>query len=257
VEGSKSSRNFLLAAVVSCTLTACQTTTTEVGTGYKFPDEDTESILDSKLNNLSKEVEKYPKRHDLHYRIAGVHFQKADYHESAQALERAIALSPEDSKYHFQLGRVYLRMQELEIAEEHFRKATRLSPPDRYSGPHAALGLVLSLNKDYKGAIAEFKKCIQIDPENPLYYYSLGAQYDIVGNTEGAIRNFKEYLLRGGVRYRKNATFILRKLGVDVEALPPPRGRPAPEELWDTGTAGEPGDVQPAAAPEGSPRVGG
>jgi tetratricopeptide (TPR) repeat protein len=182
-----------------------------------IPDAQQGSILDSKLKNLMEEVGKYPKRHDLHYQIAGVYFEKEDYREAAKGLKAALRLAPEESKYHFQLGRVYSVMGESQEAETHFREAVRLSQGDRYSGPHAALGYVLAMKKDLSGAIAEFKKCAEIEPQNPDYQYSLGSLHDMRGERDEAIKCFQEYLVLGGTRYRKNAVFFLEKLGVQVD----------------------------------------
>ena len=89
-------------------------------------------------------------------------------------------------------------MQELELAEKAFRRAVDLSANDRYSGPRAALALVLSMRGKNKEAIEQFLRCIEVEPDNVEYYYSLGAQYDILGQQDEAIHYFREYLLRGG-----------------------------------------------------------
>jgi tetratricopeptide (TPR) repeat protein len=170
--------------------------------------------------------------------MAGIQAQKGDYREAAAALERAIALAPDEAKYHIQLGRVRLVMKELEESEKCFRRALDLLPRDRFSGPHAALGLVLSMQKQHEAALKEFQKCREIEPENSVFHYALGAQYDILGRKDEAIDSFKEYLRLGGTTYRKNAAFILQRLGVDVASLPPP-SRPSREESWglDLGAA--------------------
>lgn len=202
----------------------CKTTTTEAGTSYSVSDDKGESVLDSRLRRLAEEVERYPKRHDLHYEIAGIYFEKGDLHSAGRALKAALELAPDNVQYHVMLGRVYLQMQEVDMAEEHFRKAVSLVPPGRYSGPHAALGYVLSLKRDYQGAIEEFKKCLIAEPNNPKYLYSLGAQYDIMGDREQAIRYFQDYLQTGDTEYRKNTVFVLQKLGVRPNL--PEEGRP-------------------------------
>jgi tetratricopeptide (TPR) repeat protein len=195
----------------------CETVTIEQGSDYMVTTSKTDTILDSKLKTLQAEAEKYPKRHDIHYQIAIVHSKKGDLREAAKALEKAVEIAPEEAKYHYELGRAYKGMKELDLAEKHFREATRFVPVDRYTGFHAALGDVLAEKKDWVGALAEFEKCIQIDPEDKQYYYVVGSLYDIMGRREDAIRNLEEYLVRGGDTYRKNAVHILERLGVIVE----------------------------------------
>jgi len=233
----------ILVSSLLLTAPSCTTTVTDGGTSYTVSNEKGESVLDSRLRRLDEEVKLYPKRHDLYYDMAGIYYEKQDFRAAARALEKAIELEPTNVQYQTMLGRVYLLMQEVELAEQHFRKAVSLVPPGRYSGPHAALGYVLSLKKDYAGAIEEFKKCLIAEPYNPKFYYSLGAQYDIMGNREEAIRYFQGYLQSGDTEYRKHVVFLLGKLGVDVRPtdLGPAEGRAAE------------GRVEPAASsyPEG------
>lgn len=269
----------LVAACLSCLLAlpSCRTTVNDGGTTYMASNEKGESILDARLRKLADEVKLYPKRHDLHYEIAGIHYEKQDLHAAARALERAIELQPTNVQYHTMLGRAYLQMEELDLAERHFRKAVSLVPPGRYSGPHAALGYVLSLKKDCPGAIEEFEKCVVAEPNNPKYWYSLGAQHDIMGNREEAVRYFQQYLQSGDTEYRRHTVFILERLGVSVRAT---EGRPLPAAATSVSrgenasaeaiprTAGRPADPDSApvkprapdptstdAAPEDAPGV--
>lgn len=201
-------------------LSSCQTTKTEK-TSVSMPTEDmSKSILDSRLSSLQKEVEEYPKRHELHYRIASVLYQKNDLKQCVNALHKAIDLSPKVAKYHYHLGRVYLHMGELQSAEKEFRTACRYMVSGRYTGPHAALGYTLARQNRVDEAIEQFETCLEIEPENPSFYYFLGSLYDIKGDEESVIRYYQEYLARGGATYRKNVLFVLEKLGVEVDTQP-------------------------------------
>ncbi len=88
-----------------------------------FPDEELHSYVDSELEKYESLSDEYPKRADFHYKIASIHFQKDDYRKSAASLETAIYLDPSQARYHYQLGRVCMKMPDLEQAEAHFRKA--------------------------------------------------------------------------------------------------------------------------------------
>ena len=220
----------------------CETVTIEEGSDYMVTTSKTDTVLDVKLKTLQEDAEKYPKRHDIQYQIAIVHSKKGDLREAANALEKAVRIAPEEAKYHYELGRAYKGMKELDLAEKHFREATRHVPVDRYTGFHAALGDVLAEKKDWMGALAEFEACIRIEPNDSQYYYVVGSLYDILGRREDAIRNLEEYLVRGGDTYRKNAVNILERLGVIVEK-PFESMRPRPSSASDaaakpTGTTG-------------------
>ena len=220
---------LVIAAVLLVGIVGGCTTTVSETMDYDVTDGSSASVVDAELEHLRQESLKYPRRSDIHYQMALLSFQRADYHESREALEKAIELEPDVSEYQYHLGRVLLRMQELEVAEERFREAVRLQPKNRYSGPHAALGWTLTLRKNWDGALAEFQKCVEIEPGNPIFYYFLGSIHDLKGEKEKAIQNFQEYLARGGKTFRKKAAYILEKMGVEVDSIP--TGRTGNEEV--------------------------
>jgi len=204
----------ILVAMGLSPVCGCKTTVTETATSYAEPGAAPSSILETQLRRWEDEVGLYPKRHDLYYKIAGVQFQQENFHESVDALTHAIALKPDDAKYHYHLGRVHLHSGELSEAESEFRTAVRLMPAGRYTGSHAALGYVLAKQQRFDEALAEFQKCIAADPGNPVYFYFMGSIHDILGHRDETIRNFQTYLARGGQSYRTKVRFILEKLGV-------------------------------------------
>ena len=213
-------------------LTGCETMTYEER-HFSLPTEkSSHSILDSRLNTLKSDVEEYPKRHKLHYEIAAVHYQRQDYKQCVKALHKAIELSPTLAKYHYQLGRVYLHMGELEEAETCFRDACEHMPRNRYTGPRAALGYTLARREKLDEAIDEFKNCLEIEPENPAFYYFPGSLYDIEGDEENVIRYYSDYLARGGKTYHKKALFVLQRLGVGIRVDTDAEQSPAKENSY-------------------------
>jgi tetratricopeptide (TPR) repeat protein len=245
------SRRFApILVAASIAAAGCETTTLEDRIDYRVEDAKTSSVLDSRLKTLVEKVKEYPRRDDLHYEIASVYFKKGDLRSSADAIERAIDLAPDEAKYYYQLGRLRMAMKELNKAEKCFREAVRLFP-DRLPAPYAALGNVLAQKRDITGAIAEFEKCLELDPDNSMYYYILGCLHDMRGETEETIHAFQEYLVRGGTVYKKRALYLLEKLGVAVEQLPPARitgGKDraitGPANAWEDG----PGGLEPGGA---------
>ena len=205
-----------LASVFCLSLCACESIVDE-REQYSLSEETTHSYLDSRLDFLNARVDEYPKRDDYHYQIASVHFEKGDFNLAVGSLEDAIELRPDIPKYRYHLGRIYLKMGEIDRAEINFRKAAELTDAQRYSGINAALGYVLALKKDLPGAEEAFRKALVAEPDNPESYYFLGAIYDLQGRKDEAVSHFREYLSRGGRQYRSNALFYLEKLGVEVD----------------------------------------
>ncbi len=232
---------LVIGAIGSCLLAAtfgCKTTVTkDEFVGVSFDQQQgsgDSSVLDSQLKKLESLSRTYPKRPDLHYKMAGVHCQKENLHDAAKSLQRAIYLDPGDSKYHYHLGRLYMRMHELEKAEKALRRAVELMPRERYTGGHAALGYVLCQTGRMQEARAEFETCTRIDPEEPNSYYFLGCIDDAGGRRDSAVANFKEYLARGGQLYRTRARTLLLGYGIAVPADPIPAAatKPSGEKIF-------------------------
>ena len=216
IKNTPSRGPLALVSVFCLSLCACESIVDE-REQYSLSEETTHSYLDSRLDFLRARVEEYPKRDDYHYQIASVHFEKGDFNLAVSSLEEAIDLRPDIPRYRYHLGRVCLKMGEIDSAEINFRKAAELTDAQRYSGVNAALGYVLALKKDLPGAEAAFRKALVAEPDNPESYYFLGAIYDLQGKKDDAVKHFREYLARGGRQYRSNALFYLEKLGVEVD----------------------------------------
>jgi tetratricopeptide (TPR) repeat protein len=217
------------AAVTSLLLLplGCSTTQND-GYSVRFSDGTSTTVLDSKLKQYEKLSKEYPKRADIHYDMAGLHYQKMDYREAARDLENAITLEPNEPKYHYHLGRVYLSMRELDRAETCFRRANELMPAGRYTGAHGALGYVLCQKGRWKEALAEYETCAKIDPGDANSFYYIGCIRDVLRDREGAVSNLKQYLLLGGTEYRRKAIEILAAYGEEPPALA--EGAPAAKE---------------------------
>ncbi|MEM7230858.1 MAG: tetratricopeptide repeat protein [Planctomycetota bacterium] len=212
-------RSFVSICVLA-SLVSCQTVTRDDSARH-LPDAEPHSYLDSQLEKFVDLADEYPKDPEYHYEIAAIHFQKANYRESASSLRKAIDLRGESPspRYHYHLGRVLMSMREMEGAEEQFQKAVDNTRKERFSGPRAALAYVLALKGDVANAIDHFERCQKIDPENLEFYYFLGALHDIKEEDAEAIRFFREYLDRGGFQYKKKAIFYLDRLGVEVQEI--------------------------------------
>ncbi len=246
-------------------LSGCKTSQTE-DYSIRFSEADKRpegTVLDAKLKQLEKLAEEYPKRSDIPYQMAGVWYQKENFRESAKSLERAIYIDPNEVKYHYHLGRVYLSMRELDPAEKEFRRAIELMPSDRYTGPHGALGYVLCQKGRWTEALAEFEACARIDPTEPNSYYYLGCVLDVLKDGDGAVANLKKYLELGGKGFRPKAAEILAGYGVAArgeeteigEARPAsPSSEGGKAKAASAGDAASDLDGLPGVIPDGPPR---
>ncbi len=208
---------FLVALPVVALLGGCTTTETIRDTfEIDIPNSAHGSVLDTQLKILQERAAEYPRRADLQYKIAAIHFQKEDFRTSAKHLRRAIYLNPDHVRYHYDLGRVHLQMGELEEAEEAFREAVRIGGKRRWSGLYAALGYTLCRLKRWDEAKTQFEICTEIDVNDPTPYYFLGSIADIQNDRQTAVESLRLYLEKGGRAFRRRAIEILGFHGVEV-----------------------------------------
>ncbi|HLU48108.1 MAG TPA: tetratricopeptide repeat protein [Planctomycetota bacterium] len=212
--------SFLRAIAVACVVaiigSACVTTERSDSSFY-LPEESPRSWADNRIEDLRAKTKERPRDPEIHYEIAEVHFQQGEFRDAAASLERAISLEEDTNpRYHYHLGRVYLNLRERDKARKHFELAVKYTRDTRYSGPRAALAYVFALEKRLDEALEQFQRCIEIEPSNPEFYYFVGALYDLKRDDENAIRYFREYLDRGGRKYRSRAVSLLEHLGVEV-----------------------------------------
>ncbi|WP_456442797.1 DUF2911 domain-containing protein, partial [Psychroserpens sp.] len=77
-----------------------------------------------------------------------------------------------------------------------------------------ALGYQMLGAKDYERALGYFKKAVEMDPNNPNVYDSLGEAYKAIGNKKEAIKQFKKSLsMNPPANVKANSEKHLKELG--------------------------------------------
>jgi len=227
--------SIILATLLVFGLSSCAITH-EVTEDFSItlPTGDAESIVDSKLRTAINKVDEYPRRHDIHFEIAMLHYQKGDFRSAEDSLYSALSIKPDDARYLYQLGRVQFIMKEYYAAEESFEQAIRATGKSgRYDGLHLALGYTRCNLKKWEEARESFLTCTRIDASNALPYYFLGAIADIKNDGPEAVRYMRKYLENGGGPFSGQARKVLKFNGV-VDAVPVRSGgqsRPRPSSL--------------------------
>lgn len=102
----------------------------------------------------------------------------------------ALKKSPHKPRTHINLGFLYLKAQDLQRAEDHFKKAIELDPNS--ANAHLNLGLVYLLKKDYDSALKEYELALKIRPDYPAAYSGLGTVYRKKGELEKAEKNYRK-----------------------------------------------------------------
>jgi len=138
---------------------------------------------------------------------------------TANNLERALKLDPNNAEYHLRLGRVYEYSPpdlQLEKAEYHLRRATQLNPYD----PQTWLELSAAL--EFQGRIAEAGTCLRrvdlLAPNLPAYQWTIANFYLWQGNVDEAFRHFR-VVLAGTPIYDNNVFSLAWKATDDAQKI--------------------------------------
>ena len=115
---------------------------------------------------------------------------RGDLHAAEKAFRRVLALAPNDSGAHANLGVVYMRQRSWKTALEELETAKRLAP--QVAGIRLNMGLVYFRREDYTLAIPAFESVVRDEPNSEQARQLLGLCYflderyaDTIGALEG------------------------------------------------------------------------
>jgi len=120
----------------------------------------------------------------------------ADYEGAKKVYREIIKENPNFINAYIDLGRVCIRIDDLEGAAENFRKAIEKDPENEsYKKEFESItrmyiqdGIQLMQRKSYAAALEKFKQAISLNPEDPLaYYYSAVVYLDDKNSAEALV----------------------------------------------------------------------
>jgi tetratricopeptide (TPR) repeat protein/ADP-heptose:LPS heptosyltransferase len=109
---------------------------------------------------------------------------------SAEVLRQAIRLNSSVAEYHFDLALTVNRLDQLELALAHFRKAAELKPD--YQDAVVNVGTVLHRLDRGEEARTWFERALTLDPRCSITRYNLGNVWQGLGKLDEAKRCFDE-----------------------------------------------------------------
>jgi len=108
------------------------------------------------------------------------------------SFEKAVVLEDTNPALYTEIGKLYLKQNDLEKARENFEKAKQVKP--NYSEARLQLGLIHFNEGQMDDAALEFETVIGINPNDSNALYSLGLIYSNRGEKEKAISLFERVL---------------------------------------------------------------
>ena len=130
-----------------------------------------------------------PQSSAAHTNLGGALYHKKQFGDAIAEFKTAIQLEPKDSVSHYNLGMALLQNSQLVDAIAEYNKAIALDPN---SAPaHNSLGNALKAIGLLDDAIVELKKAIDIDSKNAKAHSDLGSAWHAMKRLDSAIAEFK------------------------------------------------------------------
>ena len=150
----------------SFVITGCSSEISYFKRGYRF----------EKQGKYEKAIKAYNKslKHDPDYALSyfglgSVHSKNNRWDEALTNLLNAENLGLDDDEFHMLLGSVYEALNDLDKAAIEYGKAIKERPEEII--PHLKFGRSLEKEKDYEGALGEYKTAIAIATDFPEAYF--------------------------------------------------------------------------------------
>ena len=184
---------------------------------------------------LTKARSLYPGTPAVLFELGKAALATQDYASAVEHLEGALRLNPEATALHYRLAMAYRGLGDLENAQYHLGRhspgetITLLDPliaevnTMLRSPAHVPLGLGLeaTANEDWSEAATQFRKAVEIEPDNPRIRLNLGRALNLIGEARAALDEFEE-AVRLAPQFASahyNMGTILERSGRDQEAI--------------------------------------
>lgn len=138
-----------------------------------------------------------PRHADAAFLLGVIAHQTGDYVSAVEHIQRAVALAPNEGRYHGGLGLAQMRLRRTDQAEESLRRAVAL---DESAEAHNNLGNFLKDQKRIIEATDEYRQALELNPQYANAHYNPGDALWMKGELEQAAGCFERAATDGSVR---------------------------------------------------------
>jgi tetratricopeptide (TPR) repeat protein len=139
--------------------------------------------------------------------------------EGLAHLRAAVNLSPTDPDNHLNLGMALHQNSDFPAAISEFQIALRIKPD--YAKAHANLAIAFQEENDFERAMNEYREALRLEPGSPDVHVGLGLALQRSGQIDAALKEF-EHAIAQDPSYagaHSNRGIVLEKLGRLEEAI--------------------------------------
>ncbi len=126
-------------------------------------------------------VKKAPGRARVHGNLGKAYLDRGRYEKAAEEFRKLIEIDPTFAGAYNNLAVIYIdHIKDYALAEKYIEASLTLFPD--YPAGYVNRGVINLNNRRLRPAIRDFEKAVELDPENLLAYYNLGACYINLGD---------------------------------------------------------------------------
>ena len=146
---------------------------------------------DGSIADSTRAIELDPKHGTAYSNRAAAKILKGDYDGSVADSTRAIELDPKDETANVNLGIAKSWKGDLDGAASCYMRTVEINP--RNADAHHGLGTVKQLKgDDLKGALADYNRAIELEPNKDVFYDSRGGVYCLQHKWAEALADFRK-----------------------------------------------------------------
>ncbi len=138
---------------------------------------------------LRRALDQYPGDFWLHFNLGT---KAKSLVEQTGCFRAALALRPQSSMTHYNLGTSLYKQKDYAGAIRHFRQALQLEP--KYAPAHHNWGVTLAAQGDYAGAIRHYEEALRLKPDYPQAHYNRGIALAQQGKLAEAVAAYRQAL---------------------------------------------------------------
>ena len=131
-----------------------------------------------------------PESSIAHYNLGRTFEREGDSNRAVESYRRAVTVNPRHSKAHFNLAGLLLHKGLDTEAIDHYRRVIEIRPD--HADAHNNLGLLLATRGDSAAALLEYQEALRIDPNHDKAFFNLGELLAKQGDLAGAVSNYQQ-----------------------------------------------------------------
>lgn len=167
------------------------------------------------------------------YGLGRVAAERRDFEAAIESYSRAVAQQPSASVIQYHLGQAYRQLGRMDEARAHLARSgqVRVAMPDPLmqelttlmvgASPHLTRGNAAMREGRFRAGAAQYRRAVEVDPENLRARQSLASVLLRLGDLEGAAEHFSAAveLAPDNARARSDLGVVLAEMGEDEEAM--------------------------------------